>query len=70
MVNSALLIAMFVSVIWSPEGAGSRVTDNYTLGGFSSIEACSVAEASVKTQVAQMYPPNAMMIARCVSGGR
>ena len=61
MANSALLIAMFVS---------SRVTDNYTLGGFSSIEACRVAEASVKTQVAQMYPPNAMMIARCVSGGR
>ena len=28
------------------------------------------AEASVKTQVAQMYPPNAMMIARCVSAGR
>jgi hypothetical protein len=70
MANSALLIAMFISVIWSPEGPGSRVTDNYPLGGFSSVEACRDAEASVKTQVSQMYPPNALMIARCVSAAK
>jgi hypothetical protein len=67
MANSALLIAMLVSIVWSPDGPGSRVTDNYTLGGFSSIEACHDAEASVKSQVAQMYPAGAAMIARCIS---
>lgn len=70
MANTALLVAMLVSVIWSPDGPASRVTDSYTIGGFSSIEACRSAEAGIKTQVAQMYPPNAMMIARCVSAGR
>ena len=67
MANSTLLIVMLVSIAWSPDGPGTRVTDNYTLSGFSSIETCHDAETSVKSQVAQMYPANAAMIARCVS---
>jgi len=67
MANSALVVAMLVSVIWAPEGLGSRVTDNYTIGGFASLEACRSAEGQVKAQVAQMYPSNAAMIARCIS---
>jgi hypothetical protein len=67
MANSTLLILMLVSVVWSPDGPGTRVSDNYTIGGFSSIEACRDAEAAVKAQVAQMYPASTPMIARCVS---
>ena len=70
MANSALLIVMLVSIVWSPEGPGTRVTDNYTLAGFSSIKACHDAEASVKSQIAQMYPADAAMIARCVSAAK
>lgn len=70
MANSSLVVAMLVSVIWSPEGPGSRLTDNYTIGGFTSLEACRNAEVQVKAQVAQMYPSNAAMIARCISAPR
>ncbi len=62
---NATLIAMLVSVMWTP--SGNAVTDNYTLQGFATTEACRDAEASVKAQVVKMYPEGAVVIARCIS---
>ena len=62
---NATLIAMLVSVMWTP--SGNAVTDNYTLQGFTTVEACRDAEAPVKAQVAKMYPEGAVVIARCIS---